>query len=64
MGDGWTNAFHPDDLVVAEPKWNECLKTGDEYLTEYRCMSAAGEWRWMLGRASAMRDDHGNIVKW
>ena len=63
-GEGWTDAFHPDDLALAEPKWMHSLATGDEYLTEYRCKSAAGDWRWMLGRASPMRDEDGAIVKW
>lgn len=63
-GEGWLNAFHADDLAIAEPKWNHSLATGDEYLTEYRCKSASGEWRWMLGRAMPMRDENGNILKW
>ncbi|KAK4565568.1 hypothetical protein LTR86_004185 [Recurvomyces mirabilis] len=63
-GLGWLNAFHPDDLEVAKPRWAHSLATGDEYLTEYRCMSAQGEWRWMLGRAVPMRNEEGKIVKW
>lgn len=63
-GEGWTNAFHKDDLVSATAKWKECLVTGEEYLTEYRAKSAAGEWRWFLGRAVPMRDENGEIVKW
>ena len=63
-GEGWTNAFHPDDLAVAEPKWRHSLASGDEYLTEYRCRNAKGEWRWMLGRAVPMRDGDDTIVKW
>jgi PAS domain S-box-containing protein len=63
-GEGWLNAFDPDDLKVAEPKWRHSLETGDEYLTEYRCKNANGEWRWMLGRAQPMKDENGNILKW
>ena len=63
-GEGWQNAFHPDDLAVAGPKWRHSLATGDEYLTEYRCRNANGEWRWMLGRAVPMRDQEGAIAKW
>lgn len=64
MGEGWINAFHKDDLVATEARWKHSLATGDEYLTEYRAKSAAGEWRWMLGRAVPMRDENGAIVKW
>lgn len=63
-GEGWANAFHPDDLAVADPKWRHSLATGDEYLTEYRCRNAAGEWRWMLGRAVPMRNQEGVISAW
>lgn len=63
-GEGWMNGFHPDDLAVAGPVWEHCLATGEEYLTEYRARSAAGEWRWMLGRALPMRDEQGKILKW
>jgi PAS domain-containing protein len=61
---GWVNAFHPDDLEIAKPRWAHSLATGDEYITEYRCKSAAGEWRWMLGRAVPLRDEDGTILKW
>lgn len=64
QGLGWLRAFDSDDLEVAKPRWKHSLATGDEYLTEYRCRSAAGEWRWMLGRAVPMRDENGAIVKW
>ncbi|PIA93074.1 Hybrid signal transduction histidine kinase J [Cercospora beticola] len=64
VGEGWLNAFHPDDLAIAEPIWAHSLATGDEYRTEYRCKSASGEMRWMLGRAVPMRDEKGNIMKW
>ncbi|KAK0907083.1 hypothetical protein LTR91_006856 [Friedmanniomyces endolithicus] len=63
-GHGWLNAFHPDDLEVAKPRWAQSIATGEDYLTEYRCMSKEGEWRWMLGRAVPMRDEAGKILKW
>lgn len=63
-GLGWLNAFHPNDLEIAKPRWVHSLATGDEYNTEYRCKSAAGDWRWMLGRATPMRDEDGSIMKW
>lgn len=63
-GKGWANAFHADDLDLAQPRWEHCLKTGDEFVTEYRCRSRDGKWRWMLGRASPMRDSNDKILKW
>ncbi|KAI4105869.1 MAG: hypothetical protein L6R37_002515 [Teloschistes peruensis] len=64
-GHGWINAFHPDDIPEAERLWVHSLLTGDQYTTEYRCKKHTGEWRWMLGRASPLRDSkNNNIVKW
>ncbi|KAI4202483.1 MAG: hypothetical protein LQ350_002566 [Teloschistes chrysophthalmus] len=64
-GHGWINAFHPDDMPEAERLWVHSLVTGDQYSTEYRCRKHNGEWRWMLGRASPLRDPkNNNIVKW
>ncbi|KAH7321317.1 hypothetical protein B0I35DRAFT_211892 [Stachybotrys elegans] len=62
---GWTNAFHPDDVPLAQSRWEHSLKTGEPYMTEYRCRSKDGEWRWFLGRALAIRNkDTGEIEKW
>lgn len=64
-GLNWVLPFHPDDLAIAGKRWMHSLATGDEYLTEYRCMRRDGVWRWMLGRALPLRDTiTGKIVKW
>ncbi|KAF7561817.1 hypothetical protein G7046_g2303 [Stylonectria norvegica] len=65
LGTGWRNPFHPDDVPDAERKWKHSLATGDPYVTEYRCRSKDGEWRWFLGRALPLRNkDTGKIEKW
>jgi PAS domain S-box-containing protein len=58
LGSGWVNPFHPDDAVLANKRWQHCLKTGDPYVVEYRCRSASGEWKWFLGRALPFRNQH------
>lgn len=63
-GTNWVLPFHPDDLDLAGRRWSHSLKTGDEYLTEYRCKRRDGVWRWMLGRALPLKDKNGKIVKW
>ena len=46
-------------------RWEHSLKTGNEYVTEYRCKRKDGAWRWMLGRALPLRDQNsGEIIKW
>ncbi|KAF4555997.1 Two-component system protein A-like protein [Elsinoe fawcettii] len=64
MGHMWKSPFHPDDVAIAAPRWKHALETGEEYLTEYRCKSKEGAWRWMLGRAVPMRSASGKIVRW
>jgi PAS domain S-box-containing protein len=63
-GEGWLNPFHPEDLKVAVPRWQHSLRTGEPYDVEYRCRRHDGVWRWFIGRALAVRDEHGRIIKW
>ncbi|KAF1951884.1 hypothetical protein CC80DRAFT_423851 [Byssothecium circinans] len=64
LGEGWIDAFHPEDMPATEQKWLHSLATGEEYITEYRARRHDGSWRWFLGRALPFRDDLGNILKW
>lgn len=62
---GWKNPFHPDDMAETSKRWAHSLATGDPYVTEYRCLSKEGEWRWHLGRALPLRNlETGKIEKW
>jgi len=61
----WKQALHPDDLPPTVAKWEQCVRTGEAYETEYRLRRGAdGSYRWFLARATAVRDDKGQIVKW
>ncbi|KAK2020979.1 hsp90-like protein [Colletotrichum zoysiae] len=65
LGLGWKHPFHPDDMPETIKRWKHSLATGDPYVTEYRCRSRTGEWRWMLGRALPLRNkETGEIEKW
>jgi len=65
QGWGWGAVLHPDDLQKCIDTWNEAVRTGELYDIEYRFKRASdGAYRWHLGRASAVRDDDGRIVKW
>ncbi|PYS97301.1 MAG: hypothetical protein DMF65_11970 [Acidobacteria bacterium] len=64
-GWGWGQVLHPDDLQRCAEVWGEAVRTGRPYEIEYRFKRAAdGEYRWHLGRATAVRDAEGRIVKW
>ncbi|KAK4190554.1 putative signal transduction histidine-protein kinase [Podospora australis] len=65
LGQGWVSPFHPDDMVATTKRWQRSLATGEPYVTEYRCRSKDGEWRWFLGRALPLRNPMtGEIEKW
>jgi PAS domain S-box-containing protein len=65
-GWGWKDKpiHHPDDLARAIKRWNESLQTGGPYEIEYRLRRYDGQYRWHLGRATAVRDSGGNIEFW
>lgn len=64
LGEGWKHGFHPEDMPATEERWLHSLRTGEEYITEYRARRYDGVWRWMLGRALPFYDDKGRIIKW
>ena len=63
-GVAWNGMFHPDDQVRAWALWRHSLETGEPYEIEYRLRRADGVYRWTLGRALAVRDQQGRIIRW
>ncbi|MBM6595737.1 PAS domain-containing protein [Microvirga pudoricolor] len=63
-GAGWNGVFHPDDQERSWTVWQNCLNTGEPYHIEYRLRHHSGAYRWVLGRAQAVRDTQGRIVRW
>jgi len=60
----WKQVTHPDDLPVAEAKWQEAFSNGTEMQLEYRLREKDGNYRWYLCRALPMTDEAGNIIMW
>lgn len=61
----WNTVMHPDDLAAAVEGWSACLASGRPYQMEYRFRRRSdGQYRWHLGRAIAVRDEHGRTVRW
>jgi PAS domain S-box-containing protein len=58
------NTLHPDDVVAAAAAWRECLATGQPLEIQCRLRNAAGDYRWMLGRALPSRNEQGEITQW
>ena len=63
-GEAWSGMFHPDDQERAWSVWRHSLATGEPYHIEYRLRHSSGQYRWVLGRAQAVRDEAGRITRW
>jgi len=61
---GWTVALHPEDRGRLTDHWRSLLATGEAGEIEARLRRFDGVYRWFLLRASPLRDEAGNIVKW
>lgn len=62
---GWIAALHPDDVDVCRERWYHSVNTGEPYEIRYRWRDCrTGKYRWFLGRALPLRDEHGEIVRW
>ncbi|WP_323015031.1 PAS domain-containing protein, partial [Devosia sp.] len=47
--------YHPEDRERVEAAWQHSLRTGETFEIEYRLRHRSGEYRWVLGRALAVR---------
>ena len=65
IGEGWQNVVHPEDLSTVVKRWTHALETGESYEVEFRLRRAEDDaYRWHLGRAHALKDNDGQVVKW
>ncbi|MEO6526133.1 MAG: ATP-binding protein [Gemmatimonadaceae bacterium] len=65
QGWNWKNFLHPDDYDRTLAVWAHALQSGEPYSVEYRFRQAStGQYRWFIGRALPLRDEHGIIVRW
>ncbi|MEQ5786837.1 PAS domain S-box protein [Erythrobacter sp. NFXS35] len=63
-GDGWLQAFHPDDHAAARSAWTEALSTGN-FAVEARIRNVSSQdYRWFQTRALPVRNHGGSIVEW
>jgi diguanylate cyclase (GGDEF)-like protein/PAS domain S-box-containing protein len=64
LGEGWAEMIHPDDRAVCLDAWHATTQTGEAFELEYRLRDEKAGFHWYLGRATAMRDSSGAILKW
>ena len=64
-GAAWAETLlHPDDQAHGRARWAHSVATGEPYETTYRSRHHSGEYRWILARGVALRNEAGEIVKW
>jgi PAS domain S-box-containing protein len=60
----WRQGVHPDDLPRTLTATAHTMQTGEPLQVEYRLRRHDGQYRWHIGRATALRDQEGRVVKW
>jgi len=60
----FTVAIHPDDVAGLSRTWQAIMASGEPGEAEARIRRFDGEYRWFLFRASPLRDESGEIVRW
>ncbi len=64
LGWGWKNVIHPNDWPDNLELWINSINTGNDYESMIRLLSADGQYRWHISRASALKDETGRVIKW
>lgn len=64
LNEGWARLMHPEDLEPISDSWQHSVQTGKDFEMEFRMRNYAGEYKWHLSRASAVKDETGKILKW
>jgi PAS domain S-box-containing protein len=64
LGWKWTGSIHPEDVEAIVNRWRSSIASGEPFLHEARVRRTDGEYRWMLHHKIALRDEHGEVVKW
>ncbi len=60
----WLSWVHPEDAPGITARRMESIRTGEPFEMEYRVRNAAGEYRWHLSKAVAVRNAQGATVYW
>jgi PAS domain S-box-containing protein len=66
-GWGFIDAYHPEDRTSVRNLTSVRIPhaaSANDLKTEARLRGVDGKYRWFLGRAMALRDEAGNVVRW
>jgi len=59
MGDGWLNAFHPDDRTATSNAWHQMVESGGKFTREYRLQTPGGKITWVYSHAAPLKKESG-----
>lgn len=62
LGNGWSNAIHPDDRDAVLTDWLETARNGRECDTQFRVLKPNGEIRFVRARKKAMYSETGELL--
>jgi PAS domain S-box-containing protein len=60
-GEGWVRAVHPEDRKMVLDRWQETVKTGREFILEYRFQAPSGQVAWLFATAITLHNETGEI---
>lgn len=63
-GWGWTKVHHPDHVERVVDRIRRCFESGEPWEDTFPLRGANGDYRWFLSRATPIRGDDGQIVRW
>ncbi|HEX8152374.1 MAG TPA: PAS domain S-box protein, partial [Thermoanaerobaculia bacterium] len=63
-GEGWMEAFHPDDRERSVANFRRAIASGDALRQEHRIRGRDGEYRWFLVQAFPLRAEDGTVACW
>jgi PAS domain S-box-containing protein len=61
---GWTALIHPEDVDDLVASWQNAVRSGQPYDTQYRMRRHDGVYRWFLNKATPVREADGSIGAW
>jgi PAS domain S-box-containing protein len=62
VGNGWTNAIHPEDRENVISEWMKAVTENREFIMEFRFVNPFTGIRWIDSHAIQLLDEHGKIT--
>ncbi len=64
FGTGWLDFLHPEDAPAVALRWDQSVKSSDDYEIRYRLRRHDEVYRWVVARGHPLHDSHGKVIRW